>query len=58
MHLHKFLYLAVIFITSGLSAQEPLSNNYIRPTAPIRTPYHSNYLVNESRNTDANHYLF
>lgn len=49
MQIHKFLSLAVLFIASGLSAQEPLSNKYIRPTAPIRTPYNSNYIINEGR---------
>ena len=29
--------------------EETLSNKYIRPTAPINTPYQSNYLISEGR---------
>lgn len=48
MRLHGFLMIIALYATSYLSAQE-LSNKYIRPTAPVRTPYNSNYIINEGR---------
>lgn len=50
MRLNILLCILLIIPASNLLAQDnTLSNKYIRPTAPIGTPYNSNYLVNEGR---------